>query len=167
MAAQLWNAHPECPEHIKADLEARVRSFPPSYLLAPIAGEVFDNLELCKERLQGWALSQGFAIVRTSGSEKRAKQRFEFRCIHHENKTANTRQLEDHVERDEENVITTRRKQEFTNINARSCPYLVILSRKQLGRRGSGVFGLVLGVPHYTHSHSMAVNPLRYKKQHV
>jgi hypothetical protein len=39
-------------------------------LLAPITGEVFDNVELCKERLQGWALSQGFAIVRTSGSEK-------------------------------------------------------------------------------------------------
>ena len=50
-------------EHVKADLEARVRSFPPSYLLAPIAGEIFDNVELCKERLQGWALSQGFAIV--------------------------------------------------------------------------------------------------------
>ena len=166
-ATQLWSAHPECPEHVKADLEARVRSFPPSYLLAPIAGEVFDNLELCKERLQGWALSQGFAIVRTSGSVKRARQRFEFRCIHHGDKTANTRQLEDHVERDEENTITTRRKQEFTNSNARSCLYLVVLSRKQLGRRGSGVFGLVLGVPHDTHSHSMAVNPLRYKREHV
>jgi hypothetical protein len=73
MAAQLWNAHPECPEHIKADLEARVWSFPPFYLLALVAGEIFDNLELCKERLQGWALSQGFAIIRTSGSEKRVK----------------------------------------------------------------------------------------------
>jgi hypothetical protein len=108
MAAQLWNAHPECPEHIKADLEAHAQSFPPSYLLAPVAGEVFDNLELCRERLQGWTLLQGFAIVRTSGSEKRAKKHFEFRCIHHGNKTANTRQLEDHVERDEDNVITTR-----------------------------------------------------------
>jgi hypothetical protein len=75
MAAQLWNAHPACPEHVKADLEARVRSFPSYYLLAPIAGEVFDNVELCKERLQGWALSQGFAIVRTSGSEKSVRQR--------------------------------------------------------------------------------------------
>jgi len=26
MAAPLWNAHPECPKHVKADLEARVRA---------------------------------------------------------------------------------------------------------------------------------------------
>jgi hypothetical protein len=110
MATQLWSAHPACPEHIKADLEARIRSFPSSYLLAPITGEVFNNVELCKERLQGWVLSQGFAIVRTSGSEKSVRQRFEFRYIHYRDKTANTHQLEDHVERDEENTITTRRK---------------------------------------------------------
>jgi hypothetical protein len=44
--------------------------FPPSFLLAPVAGEVFDNPGLCQERPQGWALSQGFAIVRTSGGVK-------------------------------------------------------------------------------------------------
>ena len=166
MATLLWTAHPECPEHVKSDLEARVRSFPPSFLLAPAAGEVFDNPDVCKERLQEWALSQGFAVVQKSGSLKSAKPRFEFRCIHHGDKTANTRQLEEHVERDED-TITSRRKQEYTTINARSCPYLVILSRKQLQRRGSGVFGLVLGIPHDAHSYSMAVNPLRYKKEHV
>ena len=167
MATLPWSAHPECPDHVKSDLEARVRSFPPSFLLAPVAGEVFDNPDVCKERLQGWALSQGFAIVQKSGSLKSAKPRFEFRCIHHGDKTANTRQLEEHVERDEEDTIISYRKQEYTTINARSCSYLVILSRKQLGRRGSGVFGLVLGVPHDTHSHLMAVNLLRYKKEHV
>jgi MULE transposase domain len=167
MATLLWSPHPDCPEHVKPELEARVRSFPPSFLQAPIAGEVFDNPDVCQERLQGWALSQGFAIVRKSGSLQSAKPRFEFRCIHHSNKTANTRQLEDHVERDENDIITSRRKQENTTINARSCPYLVVLSRKQLGRRGSGLFGLVLGVSDDTHSHSMAVNPLRYKKEHV
>jgi hypothetical protein len=71
------------------------------------------------------------------------------------------------VERDEENTITTRRKQEFTNINARSCPYLVVLSKKQLRQRGSGVFSLVLGVPYNTHSHSMTVNLLRYKREYI
>lgn len=132
-----------------------------------MAGEVFDNPDVCKERLQGWALSQGFAIVQKSGSLKSARPRFEFRCIHHGDKTANTHQLEEHVERDEEGTITSRRKQEYTTINARSCPYLVVLSKKQLGRRGSGVWGLVLGVPHDTHSHLIAVNLFRYKKEHV
>jgi hypothetical protein len=167
MATPLWSAHPECPEHIKSDLEARVRSFPPSFLLAPIAGEVFDNPDVCKERLQGWALSQSFAIVQKSGSLKSVKPRFEFRCIYHGDKTANTHQLEEHIKRDEEGITTSHRKQEYTTINARSCPYLVVLSRKQLRRCGSGVFSLVLGVPYNTHSHSMVVNLLRYKREHV
>jgi hypothetical protein len=135
-------------------------------LLAPVAREISDNPAACKERLQGWALSQGFAIVQTSGSLRTAKPRFEFRCVYHGDDTADTRQLERHVERDEEDTITSCRKQESTNINARGCPYLVVLTRKQL-RRSSGVFELVLGVPHDTYSHSMAVNPLRYKKEHV
>lgn len=88
MAAPLWTAHPECSEHVKSDLEARIRSFPPSFLLTPVAGEVFDNPNLCKERLQSWTLSQSFAIVQKSGSLKTAKPRFEFRCIHHGDDTA-------------------------------------------------------------------------------
>jgi hypothetical protein len=164
MAAPLWNAHPECPEHVKSDLEARVRWFAPSFLIAPLAGEVFDNPDVCKERLQGWALSQGFTIVQKSGSLKSVKPRFEFRCIHHRDNTADTRQLKRHVKRDEENTIVSCCKQEATNINAYSCPYFIILLKKQLGRRGSGVFSLILRVPYSFYSHLMAVNPLRYKK---
>ena len=167
MATLLWSAHPECPEHVKSYLEARVRSFPPSFLLAPVAGEIFDNPDVCKERLQGWALSQGFAIIQKSGSLKSAKPWFEFRCIYYRDKTANTCQLEEHVERDEEDTIVFYRKQEHTSINAQSYSYLIILSKKQLGRRESSVFGLVLGVPHDTYSHLMAINLLRYKKEHV
>jgi hypothetical protein len=88
MSAPLWTAHPDCPEHVQKELETRVRSFPPSFLLAPVAGEVFENGDVCKERLQGWALSQGFAFVRKSGSMKSARPRFEFRCIHHGDDTA-------------------------------------------------------------------------------
>jgi hypothetical protein len=105
-----WTAHPDCPAHVKAGLEARVRSLPPSYLLAPITGEVFENVQLCRERLQGWALSQGFAIVQTRGGEGEAKPRFHFYCIHHAEDTKNNRQLEKHVERNEQDDITTRRK---------------------------------------------------------
>ncbi|ERF71028.1 hypothetical protein EPUS_03308 [Endocarpon pusillum Z07020] len=167
MATPLWTAHPECPEHVKAQLEARVRSFPSSFLLAPVDGEVFENPDICQERLQGWALSQGFAIVRKSGSMKQARPRFEFRCIHHGDNTLDTRHLEQHVERDEENRITSRRKQEATSINARSCPYMVYLAYKQVGKRGSGIYGLVLGISSDSHSHLMAANPLRYRKEHV
>jgi hypothetical protein len=135
--------------------------------LPPIAGEVFENPDTCQERLQGWALSQGFAIVRKNGSLKQALPRFDFRCIHHGDGTANTHKLEKHVERNEEDRITSRRKQESTNINARNCSYLVFLSYKQIGQRGTGKYGLVLGVSNDIHSHQMAVNPLRYKREHT
>jgi hypothetical protein len=98
---------------------------------------------------------------------KSTRPRFEFRCIHHGDDTVNTRELERHIERDEEDNITSRRKQEATNINARSYPYLIMLVRKQVGQRGSGIYGLVLGIRSDTHSHAIAANPLRYKKEHV
>jgi hypothetical protein len=47
MAAPLWTAHPDCPEHVKTDLEARVRSLPSSFLNVPVAGEVFDSADVC------------------------------------------------------------------------------------------------------------------------
>lgn len=130
MASLLWTAHPECPEHFKTDLKTRVRSLLSFYLLRPVTGEVFEDPDLCYKRLQGWALLQGFAIVRASGSLKQARPRFDFRCIHYGRQTANCRQLEEHVERDDEGKITTCCKQEATNINARNCFYLIYLAYK-------------------------------------
>jgi hypothetical protein len=118
MAMPLWTAHPDCPQHVKIELETRVRSFPSSFLLAPVDGEVFENADLCQERLQGWALSQGFAIIRTSGSIKAARQRFKFRCIHYRDDTQNNQQLKRHIKRDKKDNITSRRKQKTTSINA-------------------------------------------------
>jgi hypothetical protein len=51
MVTLLWNAHPECSEHVESDFEASIESFPHSFLLAPVAGEVFDNPDVRKERL--------------------------------------------------------------------------------------------------------------------
>ena len=162
MATAPWTAHPHCPAHLRGEVEAHVRALPSAFLNEPLSGEVFDNVELCKERLQGFAFAQGFAITQQSGSMKQARPRFDFQCIHHGNSTRNYRKLEEHVERDEEDKITSRRKQEATTINARNCPYLIYLAFKQIGKRGSREFGLVLGVKDSSHSHSMAVNPLVY-----
>jgi hypothetical protein len=56
MASFIWTAHSECSEHLKTDLEERVESLLSSYLLRPVAGEVFENPDLCQEHLQGWAI---------------------------------------------------------------------------------------------------------------
>jgi hypothetical protein len=146
METSAWTAHLHCPAHVRGDVEARVRAFPPSFLEEPIDGEVFDNFELCRERLQGFAFSQGFAIIQTSGSMRQAHPRFYFQCIHRGDSTANWRKLEDHIKRDEKDNITTCCKQEATNINTIDCPYLVYLAFKQIGKRDSSQYNLVLGV---------------------
>jgi hypothetical protein len=143
-------------------LKLALEPSPLLFLKEPADGEVFDNVELCRERLQGFAFAQGFAIVKKSGSMNQKRPRFYFHCIHHGESTRNYRQLEEHVERDEEQEVTTRRKQEATNINARNCPYHIYLAWKQIGKRGSREFGLEMSVKNSIHSHAMAVNPLIY-----
>ena len=167
MATPLWTAHPECPEHVKVQLEVHVRSFPSSFLFAPINDEVFKNSDICQERLQGWTLSQSFVVVCKSGNMKQTRPRFDFRCIHHGDNTLDTRHLEQYVERGEENRITSRYKQETTSTNVRSCSYMVYLAYKQVGKCGSDIYDLVLSISSDFHSHLMTVNPLRYKKEYV
>jgi hypothetical protein len=50
-AMLLWTADPGWPEHVKPELERRVRSLPSSFLLPPVAGELFVNADVYQERL--------------------------------------------------------------------------------------------------------------------
>lgn len=167
MAMLLWTAHPGCPEHVKPELERHVRSLLSFFLLSPVADELFVNADVCQERLQGWALSQGFAIVRTNGNVKQVRPRFDFRCIHHGEDIANTCKLEKHIIKDEKNIVVSRRKQELININVHSCSYLVYLVYKQIGKRRSGKYDFILDISNDVHSHVMAMNPLRYRSEYI
>ena len=51
MATVPWTAHPHCPTHLRGEVKARVRAFPPAFLNEPLNEEVFDNVELYRERL--------------------------------------------------------------------------------------------------------------------
>ena len=94
-----WKAKSGCAEHHRAAVERMVNALPPFYLLAPCSGELFDSLEHCNRRLRGWALAEGFDIVRNGGGTK-AIPSYRFRCIFHGSKTQNNRKLEDMVEKD-------------------------------------------------------------------
>ena len=63
----VWRAKPRCPKHLVAILERAVNALPPAWLLQPTTGEVFDSIEHCKRRLQGYALAEGFDVVQTGG----------------------------------------------------------------------------------------------------
>src|SRR5438046_9559100 len=66
-----WRAKPGCPKHLVAVLERAVNALPPAWLLQPTTGEVFDSIEHCKRRLQGYALAEGFEVVQTGGGTKK------------------------------------------------------------------------------------------------
>jgi hypothetical protein len=98
-------------------VEDAVEAFDNAWLLPPQQGEVFETAKACLHRLQGYALSRGFAVVTASSNKTRAR----FSCIHHGVDTRSWRELEAHVEKDAEGNILTRCKKEDTAINAKDC----------------------------------------------
>jgi hypothetical protein len=165
LAASPWQAHPDCPPDARVKLERAVRALPEAYLTALCKGEEFETPEACLRRLQGYALSHGFAVVQKSGSMKQKKPRFQYKCVHHGKETLNVRQLEAHAERDEDRNIITRRKREGTYTQQKDCPWEIYLSLRK-AERGSSRTALLLGVTSSEHSHLIALNPLRYR-QHL
>ena len=78
-------------------LEDRIRSalalIPPAHRLPPVDDEIFSSLDEGKHRLQNYAFTQGFALASTSFQKKKTILILD--CIRHENKTRNTRYIED------------------------------------------------------------------------
>lgn len=70
---------------------------PSAWLLPPQDGELFDRPTEVYARLQGYALSTGFAVVGGSGSTSVRKN---YLCIHHGDSTQNNRKLSARVEKD-------------------------------------------------------------------
>jgi hypothetical protein len=104
-----WQAKPRYAEHHKAAVERAVNLLPLTWLLHPKTGEVFDNLDHYNRRLRGYALAEGFDIVRKGGGSK-SNPAWQFYCVHHGEATRNYRKLEDRVARDEKGSITSRRQ---------------------------------------------------------
>src|SRR5205823_3625893 len=89
-AAPAFVAHALCPPHLRTMVEDAVEAFNSAWLLPPQQGELFDNPKACLRRLQGYVLSQGFAVVITSSK----KIRVLFTCIYHGAETRIWRSLE-------------------------------------------------------------------------
>ena len=103
-----WHAKPGCAEHHRAALERMVNALPPSYLLPPSSGELFEGLEDYNRRLCDYTLAEGFNIVRHRGGTKTLPS-YRFRYIFHGNKTQNHRKLKNYIERNSEENITSKR----------------------------------------------------------
>jgi hypothetical protein len=82
------------PTHQRGTYDRAIAALPPGFLEFPVTGEVFESKVGCKVRLQGFSLSQGFAVV-VGKSSQDGTPRAEFLCIHHGKATRNDRQLEE------------------------------------------------------------------------
>ena len=160
-----WRVHPQCPQHLIDGIQRAVQALPATFFLRPRAGELFDSPVDALRRLNGFALTRGFAVVKTGGSEDSKFLYISFACIHHganTRNTRNTRDLEEHVVWDEEGKVVSRRKQEATSIQKRDCQVSWGLSKKQIPR-GSGDYRWQLNIPHqFEHSHQMMPYLLSY-----
>ena len=114
-AAPAFVAHALCPPHLRTMVEDAVEAFDSAWLLPPQQGELFDNPKACLRRLQGYALSQGFAVVITSSKKTRAL----FACIHHDAETRNWRGLEKYIKRNAKSNILNNRKRKNIAANAK------------------------------------------------
>jgi len=153
-------AHQLCPPHLRQLVEDTVKSFDDKWLLPPVEGELFDSGKACLACLQGFALSQGFAVVTTASKAKR----FRFAYIYYGGKTKNWRKLEQHMEKDlESGEIVSKRQRDSTSKQARDCPWEIYWSLRSVGKRGSGEVTGQLGISKATHNHILSPNPFIYK----
>ena len=118
-----------------------MNALPPAWLLQPTTGEVFESIEHCRRRLQGYALAEGFDVVQTGGGTKKVPAA-RFECSRHGESTRNWRKLESHVERDKEGTITTVRQREDTLVSQTACERGARVSWKDISKRVSGERGL-------------------------
>src|SRR5437764_10271011 len=101
-------AYALCPPHLRKLVEDTVEAFDSAWLLPPQQGELFESAKDCLRRLQGYALSCGFAVVTTTSKKGRAQ----FACIYHGAETKNCRNLKVHIDRDKDNNIMSKRRRE-------------------------------------------------------
>jgi hypothetical protein len=123
----VWHAHPACPKHLVAALERHVNAFPAAYLLPPQSGEIFDSISHCERRLRAYAMAQGFDIASTGGGT-RAAPGCRFQCSYHGDIIKNWRHLEDHIEKDKECKVTSKRQREGIIVGQLNCQWLMRVS---------------------------------------
>jgi hypothetical protein len=72
--------------------------------------------------------------------------------------------LEDHVKRDKEDIIISKRQREDTLVTQLGCLWSVRCNWKDIGRRGSGQKGFVISVNCLNHVRLLIGNPLFFSR---
>ena len=155
-----WHAKPGCPRHLIAVLERAVNALPSEWLLPPRTGEIFDSIEHCRRRLQGYSLAEGFEVVQTGGGTKQnSAARFE--CSKYGEITRNWRKLEPRVECNKNSNITSKCQVKGTLVSQTGCKWGVRISWKNIGKRGFSNKAFIITVTLIDYKgHPLVDNPL-------
>ena len=99
-----WHAKLGCSKHYKATIKHIVNAYPPSYLVPPSLGEIFNSLEDSNCRLREYALAKDFNIIRNREGIV-ANSSYKFRYIFYNSVIKNNRKLKNYVEKDLKNKV--------------------------------------------------------------
>ncbi len=121
----IWKAHSNLDPILLEIVASAIYEAPPSHLLPPKDGEIFDYPDAALEHLQNWAMAEGFTVVQHSREQgnaaKSTPMRVRWQCAHHGTETTNKQGLENHVEKDEKSCITSQHKQKNITVSQMSC----------------------------------------------
>ena len=79
---------------LAAQLAAAVAALPPAHCLNPVEREPSESKEAVFVRLQNWAFTKGFTLVKESAKTKNGQVvRLYLDCVHHKKETQNTQKL--------------------------------------------------------------------------
>jgi hypothetical protein len=142
------------PKHAKPAWLHAIRALPPAWLVAPATGEIFKSKEDCYQRLQGWALFEGFAVVQ-GRVWKDGTLRWEFKCKLHSSETQNHRGLELRKLKNEEGKVITDRQRNTMVKAKKDCGFNYLLSYKMV-RKGPDEEKKYIGtLKCLTHTHEL------------
>src|ERR1700722_3900616 len=131
---------------LAAQLAAAVATLPPAHCLNPVEYEPSESKEAAFVRLQNWAFTKGFALVKESSKTKnRQVVRVYLDCVHYKNKTRNTCKL-----KEEE------RKRVQTKTQTNGCKFSIIVSYKEQLRCWT------IQSKNLEHNHALNPNPFQY-----
>lgn len=75
---------------LTTEIQKLINTLLPAHQLAPIDGEIIDNPQDRYIRLQDWAFTQGFVMVKKSSQLERVVPH----CIHHHDKSQDIRKTD-------------------------------------------------------------------------
>ena len=128
--------------NLRDQISLAVASLPPQHLSEPVDDEEVDSPEAGYVRIQDWAFTQGFAVVK----ESRKPIRQVLHCVHHKDDTRNTRKTDE-----------TERKRTATKIQATGCKFSIYISFRNKQEKWA------IGSTHKEHNHPMNPDPFTYQ----